>query len=480
MKTEARIGLFVTIVLIFLFLLSTQVNRFQGFAKKGYEIEAMLLDASGLENHAQVKMKGVRIGYVNLIKLHKDSVVIRMKIDEGVKIPEDSTIMLAQGSLLGGKYVNILSGNSSVFLKPEDILKHQKIGASLEEMGTEVTLAAQEFKHFMRELRMTLDVQSRGQLKETFSNVAKLTRDLKEVVELNKENIEQLIKSVNDAAKQFGDMSSKFSTSADTINANLPDIMERFENILVSFDSVGKTLDIKLPTLADKFEAIEDQLSAVIKENKQPLNSTLKSVDGFFKKGQGTIDKLDSYLNSVTQSRFDLGMDYFYMANSGQSKGVFRVDYMPSFSRHYMIDVASLPNYSKRDEDGNFLADVDHSKAKFYVSAQVGKRYHNFMVRGGLIESTAGFGFDYYLYHDQLKLTMEGFDFRAVNDLRANEPHLRAVARYRLLKHIDTYVGVDNILNKDSFNVIFGIGVSFEDDRMKYLLGSGAGAFLSN
>jgi len=480
MKIEAKVGLFIAIVLVFLFLLSTQVNKFQGLTKKGYEIEAVLSDASGLENHAKVKMKGVEIGYVNLIKLYGNNVLVRMKINEGVKIPEDSTIILTQESLLGGKYINILPGNSSAFLESEGILKRQKRRASLEEMGTQVASAAEELKHFIHELRMTIDDQSRNQLKQTFSNLAKLTSDLKEVVEQNKESINQLVKNVNIAAKQFGDMSSKFSTSADTINADLPDIMKKLENILVSFDSVGKTLDTKLPTLADKFESLEDQLDTVIKENKQPLNSALKSVDGFFKKGQGTIDKLDNYLNSVTQSRLDLGMDYFYMANDGQSRGVFRVDYMPSYSRHYMIDVVSLPDYSERDENGNFLADIDHSESKFYVSAQVGKRYRNFMVRGGLIESTAGFGVDYYLYNDRLKLSMEAFDFRAVNDLRGDDPHLRALARYRFLKHIDAYVGADNMLNKDSFNVMFGMGVSFEDDRIKYLLGSSAGAFSSN
>jgi len=479
MKTEAKVGLFITIGLVFLFLLSTQVNKFQGLTKKGYEIEAMLTDASGLENHAKVKMKGVEVGYINLIKLYGNTVLVRMKINEGVNIPEDSTIVLAQESLLGGKYINILPGDSEVFLSAEGILKRQKRSASFEEMGTQVASAAKELKYFIHELRQTLNDQSREQLKQTFSNLAKLTKDLKDVVERNKENIDRLVKNINVAAKQFGNMSSKFSTSADTINADLPNIMTKLENILASFDNVGKTLDTKLPTLADKFESLEDQLDTVIKENKQPLNSALKSVDGFFKKGQGTIDKLDNYLNSVTQSRLDLGMDYFYMANDGQSRGVFRADYMPSYSRHYMIDVVSLPNYSEKDEKGVFLADLDHAESKFYVSAQIGKRYRDFMVRGGLIESTAGFGVDYYLYHDRLKLTLESFDFRAVNDLRANVPHLRALARYRFLKHIDAYVGADNMLNKDSFNVMFGMGVSFEDDRIKYLLGSSAGAFSS-
>jgi phospholipid/cholesterol/gamma-HCH transport system substrate-binding protein len=480
MKTEAKVGLFIAIGLLFLFLLSTQVNKFKGFTKKGYEIEAIISNANGLENRAKVKFQGVEIGYISSIKLYGNNVLVRMKINEDVKIPEDSIVVLTQQSLLGGKYINILPGDSETILEANGILKRQKRNVSLEEMGTEVALAAEELKQFMREIRKTLDEESRKELKNTFSNLSKITDDLKELIELNKDGIDNLVKNMNNAAKRFDSMSSKFSTSADTINNDLPEIMKRVENILISFDDVGKTLNKKLPTLANKFESIEDQLDKVIKDNKKPLNNALKSIDGFFNKGQGTMDKLDDYLNSVTQSKLNLGLDYFYMANDGQSRGVFRADYMPTYTRHYMIDIVSLPDYSKRDENGNFLADIDHTESKFYISAQVGKRYRDLMVRGGLIESTAGVGVDYYLFSDRFKLSLEAFDFRAVNDLRGSDPHLRAIARYRFLNHIDAYLGADNMLNKDAFNVIFGMGVSFEDDRIKYLLGSSAGSFSSN
>ena len=480
MKTEAKVGLFVTIGLVFLFLLSTQVNKFQGFTKKGYEIKALLQDASGLESYAKVKMKGVEIGHIALIELLENDVLVHMIINDNVKIPDNSTVVLAQESLLGGKYINILPSNSNIFLQQGDVLNQQKRSVSLEEMGTQISLAAEELKQFIYELRQTLNSQSRDHLKETFSNLAKLTRDLKEVVERNKENLDKLVKNINGAAVKFKDMSSKFSNSADTINSDLPNIMKKLNSMLTSFDGVGKTLNEKLPTLVDKFETIEDQLDIVIKENRKPLNSALKSVDGFFKRGQDTIDKLDDYLNSVTQSRLNLGMDFFYLSNDANTRGVFRADYMPSFGRHYMIDVVSLPDYSQIDKSGKFPAEIDHSKSKFYISAQIGKRYRNFMVRGGLIESTAGLGFDYYLYYDRLKLTIEGFDFGVVNDLRGEDPHLRVMARLRFLKHIDGYIGADNILNKDAFNVMFGMGVSFEDDRIKYLLGSSAAALSSN
>ncbi len=55
-------------------------------------------------------------------------------------------------------------------------------------------------------------------------------------------------------------------------------------------------------------------------------------------------------------------------------------------------------------------------------------------------------------------------------------PHMRAMARYRFFKHLNAYAGADNFLNSKAFNVLFGLGINFEDDRIKYLLGSGAAA----
>ncbi len=475
MKTEAKVGLFVTAGLIFLFLLSTQVNKFQGLGKKGYDVQAVINDASGLEPHAKVKMKGVEIGYVKKISLAGTKVVVTLFIYKNAKVPSDSQVLLAQESLLGGKYINIIPGQNQQYLTNNGKLTRQKPVASMEEMASYIADAAEELKGFIAELRETFDPQSREHLKKTFGNLDSLTSDLKELVAENRSGVDNLVKNINNAAEKFAEMSSKFSTSADTINSDLPDIMAKLEKTLDSFKGVGGTLNDRLPALADKFESLEDQLDGLIKENRKPLHSALTSFDGFFKKGKGTIDKLEDYLDSVTQSRLNLGLQSYYMANDGDMKGGMHIDYMPTYTRHYMLDIVSAPDYSRK-VGGLYPAELDHTKGKFYASAQIGKRYEDVMFRGGLIESTAGFGLDYFAYYDKLKFSVDAFDFGAVNDLRGNNPRLRATMRYRFFKHIDTYLGADNMLNSDAFNIFFGMGVHFEDDRIKYLLGSGASA----
>jgi len=116
MKTEAKVGLFVALGLLFLFILSTQVNEFATMGKKGYEIYALLDDASGLEKNAKVKMKGVEIGFVKDIRLEGRKVKVTLFIYEGIKIPKDSVVTLQQESLLGTKYLDIEPGESDEYL----------------------------------------------------------------------------------------------------------------------------------------------------------------------------------------------------------------------------------------------------------------------------------------------------------------------------------------------------------------------------
>lgn len=457
MRTEAKVGLFVAVGLLFLFLLASQVNRLKGLGKNGYTLQAYIHDATGLEEHAKVKMKGVEIGYVRKIFLLNDDVVATLFIYDPIKVPADSGVVMAQESLLGSRFINILPGTSRRKLKESGVLRKEQPTATLEEMGTRVAEAADELKLFIHELRGAFNQESRTNLQETLSNFNRFSRDLKEVLATNKSdlgealgNLKNAVEEIRLAASNFGTMSNKFGDTADLVNE-------------------------RIPALAEKFEKLEDDLTLVINENRKPLNSAITSVDSFFTKGEATVEKLDDYLDSVTQSRLDLSLRYDYLANDGSGRGVLGIDYMPYYGRHYMLDVITRDDYSKL-LDGDFPANQDHQKGKTLFSAQVGKRYDDFLFRGGLIESTGGFGVDYFANYDKVKLTFEAFDFGAVNDWRGNNMHLRASVGYQMFKHINLYAGADNFLNQDALNFFVGAGVTFEDDRIKYLLGSGAGA----
>ncbi len=487
MNTEAKVGLFVAIGLFFLFLLSTQVNKFANVGKKGYVIYALLDDANGLERNAKVKIKGVDVGYVRRLGLEGKRVKAELFIYQGVKIPQDSIVTLQQQSLLGTKFLSIEPGNSNEYVQEGGVLRRQKEYVSFDQTSTTINEAAKEFKAFISELRRSIAGASGEDLKKSIENLHKITENLKTLIEKNQQNIEASIENIKKmgeelakAGAKFGSMSDEFSYTAKTINKKLPAILKRVDELTLYLRDLGKDAKKKVPHLMEKFAKIETDLEDILQSNKKPLSSAIKSADQFFSNGSSSFKKLDKYLSAVGKSKIDVNFKSYYMSKDSYNKNIFGISYIPSPNKAYILNVVASDDYSQRDSQGHFIPPKKHEDTNYYVDAQYARRYGDFRFRLGLFESTGGIGADYYLFNDRGKASLELYDFNAVNDVRGDEPHLTLSYRHRFLKHLDTYIGVDNILNSKARNFFLGLGLDFIDQDMKYLLGtvSGAGSFI--
>jgi len=487
MKTEAKVGVFVAIGLIFLFLLSTQVNKFAHFGKEGYKIYAILDDVDGLEKNVKVKINGVEVGYVKDIKLQGYKVKTKLFIYEGVKIPKDSIVQVNQESLLGTKYLSIIPGRSRKYLNEDEYLYKQKKSASFNDTTSSIDEAAKEFKEFIKELRNSIKGNKGDDLKKSIANLREITESIKILINENRENLKLSIKNLKVMAKElalagekFGNMSSKFSYTADTINEKLPQIMEKIDTLATDLSDVGKDLKNELPDILDRFASLEKDLQEVISKNKEPLGNAIKAADTFFSKGGDTFKKVDNYLESIANSQIEVAFRSEYMFDDNFAKNYASLYYIPNPEKYYMLDVISTEDYSKLDSNGKVIEPEDHEESKILFSAQYGRRYNDFLFRIGVIESTGGVGIDYFMFNDKAKISFEAFDFNAVNDVRGDKAHLKLLARYRFLKHLDTFIGIDNFLNEDATNFFFGLGFDFIDQDFKSILGtaSGAGSFI--
>ena len=155
------------------------------------------------------------------------------------------------------------------------------------------------------------------------------------------------------------------------------------------------------------------------------------------------------------------------MINDASMKTTAGIIYLPNPETYYMIDIISMDDYS----EAGVLPGL-HDESETYISAQYGKRFDNLLLRAGLIESTGGFGIDYFSDNDRLTFSADAYDFNAVNDVRGENSHLRVGVRYRMLKHLEFFGGWDNFANSESQTLYFGVGMRFIDNNLKYVLGS--------
>jgi phospholipid/cholesterol/gamma-HCH transport system substrate-binding protein len=150
------------------------------------------------------------------------------------------------------------------------------------------------------------------------------------------------------------------------------------------------------------------------------------------------------------------------------------VAYRPKPDKYYILGVTSTKDYTNKE----YINKDKHIKSKTFITAELGKRYNNTILRGGIIDSTGGVGIDYFMFNDKLKLSAEAYDFNAVNDIRGNNAHARVEARYQMFNHINLYGGYDNFLNSQTANIFLGLGIAFSDNDLKTFISSGGSSLL--
>ena len=86
----------------------------------GYPLQAQFGSIGGLTVGADVKIGGVVVGHVSSEQLNTETyaAMVKMDIDNDVKVPEDSSASVTSDSLLGGSYISISPGGSNTMLKP--------------------------------------------------------------------------------------------------------------------------------------------------------------------------------------------------------------------------------------------------------------------------------------------------------------------------------------------------------------------------
>ncbi len=122
-RFEALVGAVVlAVALVFLVYLTRDQEWFG--SEGGYELSARFSSAQGINEGTRIKMAGVPIGMVREIDLDPETyfAMVRMRIEGGVGIPDDSVAEISTEGILGGQYIEISPGGSPDNLAAGDIM----------------------------------------------------------------------------------------------------------------------------------------------------------------------------------------------------------------------------------------------------------------------------------------------------------------------------------------------------------------------
>ncbi len=114
------------------------VYKISGSAKPtgGYSISANFENIEGLTIGSDVKLSGIKIGYVDNISLEKDTFFAKiiLRIDRAIEIPKDSRVIVSTSGLIGNKYIRINPGASDVMLSEGDKFVYTQSALNVEDL----------------------------------------------------------------------------------------------------------------------------------------------------------------------------------------------------------------------------------------------------------------------------------------------------------------------------------------------------------
>lgn len=112
-KTEVIVGGAVLALAIGFGVYAAQIAGVGG-GGAGYPLSASFRSADGVSLGTDVRMAGVKVGTVTGIDLDPQTfrAVTTFTVQNGIEVPDDSSVVISSEGLLGGNYVELLPGGS--------------------------------------------------------------------------------------------------------------------------------------------------------------------------------------------------------------------------------------------------------------------------------------------------------------------------------------------------------------------------------
>lgn len=102
----------------------------------GYPLVAKFDHVDGMPDGADVRIAGVKVGSVVRQRIDPENfmAVVTLTVQDGIKLPKDSSAEITSESLLGGKYVSIVPGGDTATLRAGDEITITQGSVSLEQL----------------------------------------------------------------------------------------------------------------------------------------------------------------------------------------------------------------------------------------------------------------------------------------------------------------------------------------------------------
>ena len=477
--TAAKVGAFAFITLVAGILIYRFVSK-ASRTGNGYTVYVLMKDASGIAKLSQVRVAGIPVGSVKLVKLDHDRARIDIGIDADVKLYQDAAVSKVASSLLGEYYLALAPGTEGrTELKDGDRINNVAEAQTTDDIMRQVSDISKDVKQVTQALAASIGTdEGRNDIKATLKNLAEVTEALNQTVRENRESIKNILTNVESITTKSG-----------------PEVQQILENVRTATNE-ARSLMASGQAGQPKSEGEIRQIIDKVNRASDNLENTLKNLDnvtGRLDRGEGTLGRLskdDHLINEVEGVAEDVGdfvgglsriqtivtmrTDYQFLSSTVKSYVELRIQ--PREDKYYLIEVVNDPrgltHFEQVDVDTTNTNDPPHYREVRTVTAnslrfslQFAQSFGPFTGRFGIKESTGGVGLDTLLLDKRFEVRQDLFGFGEVV-----LPRWRVSLGYEFVNRVWLLGGVDDILSASRRDYFVGMQLRFNDEDLKSIL----------
>ena len=270
-KTEWKVGLFLTISLVVTAALVINFSKGTSPLTKIYTIHLTTKNVDGLVRNAVVMMAGVPVGRISAIHLNTDSYTVTLdaKIKAEYQIHADAKFFIETAGFLGDKYIGVIPG--------ENKLPHLQDGD---------TVACQESFDLVRAARSATDLMD--ELKTVASQITNIVNRIDSKL-LDEQTLTNLAAGLSNLREISAEASATIAGVNQLILTNTPPINAAIENV-VTFSEQLKDAGGDMQNLVATNRVVIDESLANIKATTESLRNLVAAAE----RGEGLAGKLFS------------------------------------------------------------------------------------------------------------------------------------------------------------------------------------------
>ncbi len=270
LSNEAKIGA-LTIIAVALLVIGFNLLKGKNLLTRRKTLYAFYDNVNGLMPANPVRVNGLQIGSVSDLSVtdqNASRIRVKLSIDPGINIPQNSVASIVSSDVLGAKSVVINFGNAGVYLQNDDTIQTgpgtsltSDLMNNLKPLSGKIQSAVVALDTVLSDIHSSLDNKTRDNLK---SSIAELNTTMK--------NFSQVSDSIKTITGNINAITVNLRNNNDTINSILSNTRQITASIAsadlkATIDDLHKTIK-RLNNIMAKIDSGEGSLGMLVNDKK--------------------------------------------------------------------------------------------------------------------------------------------------------------------------------------------------------------------